>query len=373
VKRLLSLLLAVAVCGCSPAGKGKPTGTAASGEKAPPIVALSAPTADADIEWEEWAPAGWASSKLDWPAGAASVGGRLYLAGTRKAKPPAGRDRITFAEIVFLEVTPAGFREIAAYPSELGECARAAVTSSPDGQVWFIGGAFTPPPIEAVPEGELEYAELGTPEGNVYRWNRGDGKLVKETLLPIPRSEAAAFFDQGELYVVGGVFDAVDPACDNNKQVHRYNRNDGLWTKLHDLKVPLAAPAAAVARDGLYVIGGRQLKPVFPTNAVYRYDLTVFKWQRRPPMPSPRVAASAYVVGDYIYVVGGREAEGMGTPGRLALKTLRYDVKKQLWEILPSPLPEGSVFTAYDGADFYLIGNAKTYRGRLVKAARPGA
>jgi hypothetical protein len=73
-------------------------------------------------------------------------------------------------------------------------------------------------------------------------------------------------------------------------------------------------------------------------------------------------------VGDYIYVVGGREAEALGSPPRMALKTFRYDLNEKRWEELPSPLPEGCSLVAFDGSHFYLVAAHKTYRGRIVRA-----
>jgi N-acetylneuraminic acid mutarotase len=150
--------------------------------------------------------------------------------------------------------------------------------------------------------------------------------------------------------------------------VHSYSTAEGLWRKYHELPVPLASPAAAMAAGGLYVIGGKQLKPAHITNAVYRYDLTYYKWQKTPPLPAPRAGAAAFAVGDYIYVVGGCEAEALGKPGRMALKNYRYDLNAKCWEELATPLPEGCAYAAYDGTYFYVVAAGKTYRGRIGKA-----
>jgi hypothetical protein len=352
---------------CTAPEKGEPTAeTAAKPEEVPVIETLTAPTADADIKWEEWAAVGAADAKLDWPAGIARARGALYLVGTRALKRTAGPG--ARAEIAFVKVTPGGLDEVAAYPSYFGERAGAAATAGPGGRVWFVGGMYTPPTIKLVPEGQLDFAERSTPVGDVYTWDPAAKELKLETFLPVPRGDAVAFFADGELYVVGGRYDPADPAADTNRQIHRYNPRDGLWTKLHDLRVPLARAAAAVARGGLYVIGGTQLKPAYVTNAVRRYDLIVYKWQTMSPLPAPRAGAGAFAVGDYIYVVGGCEAEALGSPPRMALKSYRYDLNEKRWEELPSPLPEGCSLATYDGSYFYLVAAHKTYRGRIVRA-----
>jgi N-acetylneuraminic acid mutarotase len=327
---------------------------------------LKARAADQDLAWEEWAPVGVAAARLDWPCGAAYAGGSLYLVGTRAVKTAAATPRKT--EIAFVRLAPSGAEEVAAYPSPFGERAGAAVAASRDGRVWFVGGMYTPPPINLVPEGRLDFAELGTPAGEVFTWRPRTRGFELAAYLPVPRGDAAALFHGEELYVVGGTFDPASPDADNNRQAHRYDVAVGLWTKLHDLPVPLARPAAAVADGGLFVVGGKQLKPAHITNAVFRYDLAAYKWRKTAPLPAPRVGASAYAVGDYIYVVGGCEAEGFDAPPRMALKSYRYDLKQKRWEELASPLPEGCTLTAFDGDYFYLVGAEKTYRGRLVKA-----
>lgn len=364
--RLAAIAALAAFSACTAPEKGEPTAeTAAAPEEAPVIETLKAPTADADIKWEEWAAVGAADAKLDWPAGIARARGALYLVGTRALKRAAPGPR---AEIVFVKVTPGGLDEVAAYPSYFGERAGAAVTAGPGGRVWFVGGMYTPPPIKLAPEGQLDFAELSTPVGDVYSWAPATKELKPETLLPVPRGDAAAFFADRELYVVGGRYDPADPADDNNRQIHRYNPRDGLWTKLHDLRVPLARAAAAVARGGLYVIGGTQLKPAYVTNVVRRYDLVVYKWQTMSQLPAPRAGAGAFAAGDYIYVVGGCEAEPLGSPPRMAQKSYRYDLNEKSWEELPSPLPEGCSLVTYDGSYFYLVAPHKTYRGCIVRA-----
>lgn len=369
LEQLIVPACALALAACSPSDEGKMTAeTAASaGEKPPLLETIKAPAADRDIEWREWAPVGAAAAKLDWPSGAAYAGGSLYLVGTRAVKK-GGVKPVRGAEIVFVKLSPAGAEEVASFASPYGERAGAAVAATPDGRLLFIGGMYTPPPIKLAPEGQLDFAELGTPVGEVLAWKPGadDFKLV--THLPVPRGGAAAFFHDGELYVVGGTFEPASPDDENNKQVHGYDAGDGLWTKYHEMRFPLERPAAAVAGGGLYVIGGKQLKPAHVTNVVFRYDLTVFKWQRMALLPAPRAGAAAYVIGDYIYVVGGCEAEALGSPPRMAAKTYRYDLKHKIWEELPSSLPEGCTLSAFDGTYFYLVGADKTYRGRLVKA-----
>ncbi len=364
---IVAATLLAAASSCTSPDKGEPTAeTAAEPEKPPAIETLKAPTAAADIKWEEWAPVGVADAKLDWPAGVAKSRGSLFLVGTRALKRPPGPG--PRAEIVFVKIKPAGLDEVAAYPSHFGERAGAAVTAGSKGRLWFVGGMYTPPPIKLAPEGRLDFAELSTPVGEVYSWDPATKEFRLETFLPVPRGYATAFFADSELYVVGGKYDPAEPADDNNRQVHRYNPRDGLWMKLHDLPAPLARTAATAAGGGLYVIGGTQLKPAHVTNAVRRYDLVVYKWQTLPQLPRPRAGAAAFVVGDYIYVVGGCEAEALGSPPRMALQSYRYDLNKKIWEELPSPLPEGCSLAAFDGSYFYLVTADKTYRGRIVRA-----
>jgi hypothetical protein len=364
---LLPVLMPALTC-CTAGEKEKPTAaTAAATAEAPPVIeTVEAPTADVDIKWEEWSAFGLRDAKIDWPAGAACAKGTLYLVGTRKLKG-SGAAAKPRAEVVFAELTPNGVEEVAAYPSRFAERAYASLAPGPGNRLWFIGGMYTPPPLKLAPEGQLNYAELGMPVGEVYVWTPGRADLKLETYLPIPRGKAGATFHEGELYVVGGIFDAANATDEKNRQLHRYDPGEGLWTKLHDVPAPLAQPAAAVAQEGLYVIGGKQLKPAHVSGAVYRYDLTVYKWQNMPRLPAPRFGAAAYAAGDYIYVLGGCEAEALGAPDRMAFKSFRFDLANKRWEELPSPLPEGCTLSAFDGSYFYLVGMRKTYRGRITR------
>ncbi len=369
--RSLAAALTLLLTCCTAGEKEKPTAaTAWATAEVPPVIeSIEAPTADIDIKWEEWSATGLGDAKIDWPAGAGCAKGALYLVGTRKLKGSSAATKPR-AEIVFVKSTPGRLDEVAAYPSRFAERAYASLAPGPGNRLWFIGGMYTPPPLKLAPEGQLNYAELGTPVGEVYVWTPGRADLKLETYLPIPRGKAGTTFHEGDLYVVGGIFDAANPADQNNRQLHRYNPGEGLWTKLHHIPAPLAQPAAAVAQGGLYVIGGNQLKPVHVSGAVYRYDLTVYKWQNMPRLPAPRFGAAAYAVGDYIYVVGGCEAKALGAPDRMALKSFRFDLANKRWEELPSPLPEGCMLSAFDGSYFYLVGIHKTYRGRITKIRR---
>jgi hypothetical protein len=365
VKAALAVALACVVAGCTPMKKPAPT-SAATTAKAPVLTASRAPLAAEDIRWEKWAPVGSDAAKVDWPAGAAWCRGKLYVVGSRKETPPPGREALRPATMVFYEIGPGGGREAAAYPITLGERANAALTVGSDNQLWLVGGYYTPPPIKTVPEGQLDFAPLGTPWGEVNAWKPGDAQLRVETTLPVPRGDAGVCFGGGKLFVVGGAFDKAAPTDDKNKQMHSYNPQDGLWTKFHDLKNGVLTPAVAVAQNGLFIMGGKQPVPSHLTNLVLRYDLLVFKWQRLESLPAPRAGAGAFVRGDYIYVLGGRETEGHATPGRMAATSFRLHLKKKTWEELPTPLPEGSTLVAFDGDNFYLVGAAATYRGRVI-------
>lgn len=361
-------VLALLLTACAPAKKPAKTaaGTAGTGEKPPTIEILKAPAAPVDIAWAEWAPVGLAQAGIEWPAGAAWGRGKLYLVGTRRAAPDPKKPEVAAGETVFYEVGPGGGREAAVYKNPLGERAAASVLSSPDNRIWIIGGYYTAPPLKTVPEGKCDFTPLGVPLGQVEVWTPGEPDLHAETSLPIPRGDAGVCFGGLQLYVVGGAFDKAAPTDDRNRQIHAYDPRDGLWTKFHDLKVPISSPAAVVARDGLFIIGGKQLAPTFISNSVWRYDLLVFKWQKQPPLPAPRAGARAFAVGNALYVIGGKETEGVTSPGKLALKNFRYDLDKRRWEELPSLLPEGSTLVAFDGTYFYVVGAEKTYRGEIL-------
>ncbi len=138
--------------------------------------------------------------------------------------------------------------------------------------------------------------------------------------MPTPRSEMAAAYWQGKIYVPGGLggmrtFEAYDIATDS-------------WQGLAPL--PAGRHHLMVAAHGgrIFVFSGAD-DNWRATNTAWAYDPNTDKWAILASMPEPRYAGTAVPLGGYIFAVGGD-----GPSGRL----LRYDPVDDEWTALAATL-----------------------------------
>jgi N-acetylneuraminic acid mutarotase len=142
-----------------------------------------------------------------------------------------------------------------------------------------------------------------------------------------PRPEVGTAELQGRIYVAGGY--RLDRSSANT--VEAYDPATDRWTMAAPLPQGRNHPAAAVAGERLYVLGGDDGRGSVATN--YEYDPRSNSWAIRAPMPSARSAPMAAVIGGRIYVAGG-------APDAASRALEAYDPATDRWTALP-PMPTG--------------------------------
>ena len=138
------------------------------------------------------------------------------------------------------------------------------------------------------------------------------------TSLPEGRSRNGAVFNDGYLYLVGGVNDGGTIATVSYAPVNA-NGTVGAWTNTTPLPAARRTVRPAVWNDRLYLIGGNDgaafqaTSYVAPLNA----DGTVGAWTTTTPLPAPQTSHATVANNGYMYVVGGNT-------GSTCVTTVRY-------------------------------------------------
>jgi len=205
--------------------------------------------------------------------------------------------------------------------------------------------------------------EIGA-DGNFQPWRT-------LTPLPAPRTEAAAVFLSGTLYLVGGrdasgkPVDTVlagkpDPATG---EIREWAESDAL-----KLPAPRAAAAAAVTGDGLILVGGSDAQG--PVSSVWKATTdartgALKAWTEQTGLPEERTGATAVLSGTGLLVFGGATATGpaasvlrgeIGTEGDAlgSVVAWRFDAKGRA--DLPAARAGSIGFAA--GGGLYEVGGA---------------
>ncbi len=330
----------------------------------------SKPVADADVDiiWEDYLPFGRRDTELTWPQALVKLDSGLYLIGTRAKGEIVKRNTVEKknCDLVFYKLSDSGVSEVASFPSRYWE--RLSIGITDDGKrIYLMGGAYTPPLIDVVPEGEFAFTELSGITGDVDVFDPATGELTPYSGLPVPRSGISTLYDKGRLYACGGFYDTSKAGDELNAGFHYYDKDTGRWMQLSDLKRPAFKPLTCIIGTQFYVFGGRNIRPEFVGRVALRYDLEVFVWQKRETLPEPREGGFAFPIGDMIYIMGGIEQLGYDQPDTPNSKIYQYDTKDDSYALLSTRLPESGEYVAFDGYFFYLAGRDKVYRGKLVK------
>lgn len=330
----------------------------------------SKPVADADVDivWEEYLTYGRKDTELTWPQALVKLDSGLYLIGTRADGEIVKRNTVEKKNcyLVFYKLSDSGVSEIASFPSRYWE--RLSIGITDDGnRIYLMGGAYTPPVIDLIPEGEFAFSELSGIIGDVDVFDPATGELTPYSNLPVPKSGVSALYDNGRLYACGGFYDTSKAGDELNASFHYYDKGTERWMQLSDLKRPAFKPLTCIIGTQFYLFGGRNIRPEFVGRVALRYDIEVFVWQKREPLPEPREGGFAFPIGDKIYIMGGIEQLGYDQPDTPNLKIHQYDTEDDSYTLLSTPLPESGEYVAFDGYFFYLAGRDKVYRGKLVK------
>ena len=172
--------------------------------------------------------------------------------------------------------------------------------------------------------------------------------------LPMPRAcalAAAAVLD-GDLYLVGGLFDSTE-------RVDRFNARTGMWAAAPSMRTKRRAHATAVAGGKLYAIGGGSDDLTGETLcSVEAFDPQTATWTVVAAMSEVRYAPAAAELDGKIYVTGGQDDDDN-------LDTVEvYDPQTNTWATVP---PMGTARSCHGvaelGGKIYAVGGHDTHSG----------
>jgi len=157
------------------------------------------------------------------------------------------------------------------------------------------------------------------------------------TPLPAPRSQAAAAFAGGRLFVIGGLDEAGSPVTEV-RSAPLTGSGLGEWEGEPALVAPRAGAQAIAAGGFVYLLGGESAAGL--TDEVIAAPLggdgRLGPWRRAGQLPAPRTRAGAAVFDGRVWVAGGSCA---GACPPLSAALLR-DGGVDVFTALPALLPE---------------------------------
>jgi N-acetylneuraminic acid mutarotase len=159
------------------------------------------------------------------------------------------------------------------------------------------------------------------PVGTTTSAPAGWGELAP---MEIARSEHPAVVLDGEIVVFGGLVEVGVGRTAVTPTVEAYVPDTDTWRQLPELPEPRHHGMAAAVGDRLFFIGGYTPTDE-PSPTVW--ELVEDVWLARAPLTAPVAAAAAVVAGNVIYVVGGVP------DGYLQA----YDADADGWTILQAP------------------------------------
>ncbi|MFO1184570.1 MAG: kelch repeat-containing protein [Bauldia sp.] len=215
-------------------------------------------------------------------AGAAIVGGRLYVIG--------GFHRNTFeptAEVRILDLRTGMWRRGAPLPTARGALAVAVV----GGRIHAVGGAV---------QGGVSVGLHDVYDPATDRWQR-------LAALPRPRNHLAAATLADRLYAIGG----RDASSMRLTEASVYDAASDSWRALAALPTGRSGIGAAVLNGRIVVLGGEtEERPARTFGEAEAYEPGCNCWDRLAAMPTPRHGLGVVAVGDRIFAIAGGPAPG---------------------------------------------------------------
>lgn len=190
------------------------------------------------------------------------------------------------------------------------------------------------------------------------------------TSLPTQRVQAAVAYQDGKIYVFGG----ISPTAQETSSLMLDVSHDAIgWTTLASMSTPRWGACAASVNGKIYIVGG-----IYQTSQGYSFVANVAEYNpatntftQKAAIPLPAAQMSATVVDGKIYVFGGLSlASGVFT----LISTVQvYDPATDTWT-QAGPGPSAGEFTmaASIGSNIYLMGGddgtteyPNSYRGTV--------
>ena len=194
-----------------------------------------------------------------------------------------------------------------------------AVTSDNDTRLFVIGGT----------DGDAPQAGAAEYDADADAW-------TNLPALAVARSEAAAAWHAGRIYLFGGQNEGIPLNF-----AQRINPgNDAAWADRRPMPTTRFGLAAATVSNRIYVFGGKTNGGVVLATHE-RYDPNADAWSNQvAQMPRARYAFAAVPVGTDIYLIGGEDEEG-----RPIAEVDVYSTASDAWSLAP-PLPTPRSFLA---------------------------
>lgn len=163
--------------------------------------------------------------------------------------------------------------------------------------------------------------------------------------MSVARSEHPGVVVNGEIVVSGGFIVIGVGRVGVTETVEAYSPDTDTWRDLPDLPEPRHHGMVAVVADRLFVFGGYSAAND-ATDTVW--ELVDGEWAARAPLPVPVAAGAAVVLDDSIFVAGGTPDAGF----------YRYDPATDAWAELTAPTAqrEHVAAVALDGEVWAIAG-----------------
>jgi hypothetical protein len=285
------------------------------GQDMPNLIAYE--PADFAGRWERLAPTGFERQEVSF----VRAGRRFYLTGGDRAQ-----ERYDPVADSWTKASP--------LPRNLDHIQGVAL----NGLVYYIGG------LAAWPRPAVD---------STYVYDASLDRFRSAAPMPRARGAGGVAAHDGRIYYAGGLsdgravawFDVYDPKTDS-------------WSTLPDMPRARDHFQAVVARDKLYVVGGRDSELGREIAETDVYDFAARRWSSAAPIPTPRGGFAAALVAGEIYVIGGEDPDG-------AHATVEaYDVRTDTWRA-SDPLPVGrhGIQAVVCGGAIYVAAGGRTEGG----------
>jgi N-acetylneuraminic acid mutarotase len=216
-------------------------------------------------------------------AGAAAVGGKLYVVGGCESQPGSGPDCRIGITNGLIEFDPATQAWTPRAPAPTARMHMAAAEIG--GKLYVTGGMGACPPCSPITTLEVYDPSTDT-------WT---------TKTPMPRAHIQPYAGVigGKLYLAGG-----GNGGSTSSWVDVYDPGTDSWTSGTDMPQAYQTGTAGVIGDRLYVVAGQDADGA-NLRTVLHYDPASAAWTSDPMIPTGRYGPSAGVIGGVFYVAGG--------------------------------------------------------------------
>lgn len=263
---------------------------------------------------------------------AGTINGRLYVAGGEDGtKPLAALEVYDPSTDTWTAKTP--------MPAAINAAASAVI----NGRLYVAGGAALNDPTQPGPFNTL------------YSYDPATDTWTTLAPMPTPEDGAAAASINGQLYVVGGITQAVTNNP-RNAILQVYDPTTNTWATKASMPTARAGAEAVAINGQLYVVGGTTDNTSSGyTGALEVYDPATDTWTSKAPMPTPRQVFAANAVNGQLFAIGGDPGGGVA---QTAVNEV-YDPSTDTWTTAaPMPTARYEMASGVIGTTIFVVGGA---------------